>query len=138
MPPSFVGAIMIYALASKTVLELNVIAERNPLYVQLSDGGVRNTYTVKILNKRYQPRTFALAIEDIDGARMSVLGMEQEAKPQITVVPDDLREIRAYVTLSREALAKYPGVNVPCSFVVTDTADGTRTVRHTQFQKPAQ
>ncbi|MGD9669473.1 MAG: cytochrome c oxidase accessory protein CcoG [Hyphomicrobiaceae bacterium] len=135
---SFVGAIMIYALASKTVLELNVIAERNPLYVQLSDGGVRNTYALKILNKRYQPHTFALSIDGIEGARMTVLGKENEAEPKITVVPDDLREIRAYVTLPREAFAKHPDEKVPFTFVVTDTKDGTRTTRNTNFRKPAQ
>ncbi len=134
---SLVDVIMIYALASKTVLELNVIAERNPLFVQLSDGGVRNTYTVKILNKRYEPHTFALAIEGIEGARMTVLGKENEAEPRITVLPDDLREIRSYVTLPPEALTKHPDEKVPFTFVVTDTEDGTRTIRHTNFRKPA-
>jgi len=134
---SVVSAFMIYALASKTVLELNVLAERNPLFVQLSDGGVRNTYTVKILNKRYEPHTFELSIEGIEGAHMSVLGEESEAKPQITVVPDDLREVRAYVTLPHDAVAKYPDEKIPFTFIVTDTADGTRTMRHTNFRKPA-
>lgn len=134
---AFVGAIVLYALASKTVLELNVIAERNPLYVQLSDGGVRNTYTVKILNKRYEPHSFALTIEGLDGARMTVLGMEKDDTPKITVVPDDLREIRAYVTLPRDALAKHPDEKLPFTFVVTDVKDGTRTTRSTNFRKPA-
>jgi len=135
---AFVGAIMLYALASKTVLELNVIAERNPLYVQLSDGSIRNSYTVKILNKRYQAHTFDLSIDGLDGAKLSVLGMETEAKPSITVVPDDLREVQAYVTLPPGASAKYPGEKHPFAFVVTDDKDGNRTRRNTNFRKPAE
>jgi cytochrome c oxidase accessory protein FixG len=132
---SFIGVIMLFALASKTVLELNVIAERNPLYVLLSDGSIRNTYTVKILNKRYKPHTFKLAIRGLEGAKMRVLGHESEAEPQITVEPDDLREIRAYVTLPKAAQAEYPEEKVPFSFVVTDKADGTQTTRDTNFRK---
>jgi polyferredoxin len=131
----FIGVIMLFALASKTVLELNVIAERNPLYVLLSDGSIRNTYTVKILNKRYKPHTFKLAIRGLEGAKMRVLGHESEAEPQITVEPDDLREIRAYVTLPKAAQAEYPEEKVPFSFVVTDKADGTQTTRDTNFRK---
>jgi len=132
----FVAAVVLVALASKTVLELNVIAERNPLFVQLSDGGVRNTYEVKILNKRYEPHTFSLAIEGLEGAKLSILGQEHAAEPKITVVPDDLRDVRAYVTLPQSERAKYTDEKVPFSFVVTDKDDGTKTIRGTNFRKP--
>ncbi|MFV0369384.1 MAG: cytochrome c oxidase accessory protein CcoG [Hyphomicrobiaceae bacterium] len=133
---AFVGAIVLFALVSKTVLELNVIPERNPLFVQLSSGGVRNTYEVKILNKRYEPHTFALAVKGLEGARLSILGQEDAVEPKITVVPDDLREVRAYVTLPQSERAKHPGEKVPFSFIVTDKDDGTQTVRSTIFRKP--
>ena len=135
---SLVGAVMLFALMSKTVLELNVIAERNPLFVQLSDGSVRNTYTVKILNKRYEPHTFKLSIEGLEGASLSVLGQEGIETPSITVVPDDLREVQAYVTLAKDALAKHAGEKAPFSFAVIDSKDGTKTHRDTNFRKPAQ
>lgn len=133
-----VGTIVAFALMSKTVLELNVIAERNPLFVQLSDGGVRNTYTVKILNKQYKPHTFALTIEGLPGAQLSVLGQEADSNPKITVVPDDLREVRAYVTLPKSSVASVGGEKIEFDFVVTDVADGNKTKRGTNFRKPAQ
>ena len=135
---AFVGAIMLYALMSKTVLELNVIPERNPLFVQLSDGGIRNTYSVKILNKRYEAHTFTLSLDGLPGARLTVLGQGSEATPTITVVPDDLREIKAYITLPKSALGGIPDEKATFDFVVTDTKDGTRTSRTTNFRKPAQ
>jgi len=135
---AFVGAIMLYALLSKTVLEMNVIPERNPLYVQLSDGSVRNTYTVKILNKRYEKHSFILSLEGLPEAKLTVLGMEGQEKPTIDVVPDDLREVRAYVTLPEAALAKHPGEKLELTFVASDIAGGNRTTRSTNFRKPAE
>lgn len=133
---SFVGAIVGYALLSKTTLEMNVIAERNPLYVQLSDGGVRNTFTVKILNKRYETHNFKLSIDGLPGAKMTVLGQESEETPLISVVPDDLREIRAYVTVPKSELGKLPGEKTEFHFVATDAAGGQKTTRGTNFRKP--
>ena len=51
---------MLVALLNRTTLEVNVLHDRNPPYVLLSDGGVRNGYTVKILNKLHEPREFSL------------------------------------------------------------------------------
>ena len=43
---------MLYALATRTLLDVNVLHDRNPLAVTLSDGSIRNAYTVRLLNKR--------------------------------------------------------------------------------------
>lgn len=133
---AFVGGIVLYALSIKTVLELNVIPERNPLYVQLSDGGIRNTYTVKILNKQYQEHTFDLSIDGLPGAKLTVLGQETAAKPTITVVPDDLREVKAYVTVPASGLAAIDSEKTSFRFVVTDVKDGNQNSRTTNFRKP--
>ena len=50
------------AWLNRTVLEVNVLHDRNPPFVLLSDGSIRNGYTVKILNKLHEPREFALAV----------------------------------------------------------------------------
>ena len=76
---------------------INVVPDRNPLFVTLSDGGVRNGYTVKILNKLHEPREFQLAVRGLEGARLTILGMEGEAAPAIRVSTDDLRELRVMV-----------------------------------------
>ena len=51
---AIVGVIMLTALMLRPELEVSVLHDRNPLYVQLSDGGLRNGYTVKVLNKTYR------------------------------------------------------------------------------------
>jgi len=132
-----VSAVMAFGVWSKTVLHMNVNAERNPFYVQLSDGGVRNAYTIKILNKLYEPRTFTLSLSGLPGGELSVLGMEDQAKPTITVVPDDLREIRAYVMVPPAALKKLDE-RTTFEFIAHDNADDKETRRTTTFRRPPQ
>lgn len=132
----FVSSLVALAIWSKTVLEMNVIADRNPLFVALSDGGVRNTFTVKILNKQYDTRQFDLRIEGIEGAKLTVLGHEGEAVPRISVVPDDLREIKAYVTVPAPALAQIKSETASFRFVARDAVDGKETSRAATFRRP--
>ena len=63
---ALVGSIMLYALATRSSMSINVLHDRNPLYVLLADGGVRNNYTVRILNKGPE-RTFALDVSGLPG-----------------------------------------------------------------------
>ena len=56
------GAIMLYSLATRTLLDISVLHDRNPLFVTLSDGSVRNAYTVRFLNKRNDLRVFELSV----------------------------------------------------------------------------
>ena len=49
-----VSAIMLTALVLRPDLEVSILHDRNPIYVQLSDGGLRNGYTIKLLNKLYE------------------------------------------------------------------------------------
>ena len=53
---------------------LDVLRDRNPLFVTLSNGDIRNGYTLKILNKRREPRRIALAVEGLAGASVEVIG----------------------------------------------------------------
>ena len=55
---------MLYALLTRTLLDINVLHDRNPVAVKLSDGSIRNAYTVRLLNKRGFDRVIAI---DIDG-----------------------------------------------------------------------
>ena len=87
---AIVGCIMLTALLLRPDLEVSVLHDRNPLYVRLSDGGLRNGYTVKLLNKLYEPRTYSLALEGLPGATLSIIGPEHHTGPAVTVPPDDL------------------------------------------------
>lgn len=102
-----VGLAMLFTLIHRSQLDVNVVPDRNPLFVTLSDGAIRNGYTVKILNKRQQERSFRLSIDGLPGASMEMVG-ESGSRGQsfdITVPPDRLRAVKIYVTTAdRKAL----------------------------------
>ena len=66
---------------------------------------------------------FSLGVEGLPGAKLSVVGLEHEANPIVTVPPDELKSIRLYVTLDKQAVAALGGVATSFAFVVTDVAD---------------
>ena len=134
---ALVSGVMLWALLSRTVLELNVLHDRNPLFVVLSDGGVRNGYDVKILNKLYETRGFTLAVDGLEGARLSIVGLEGQETPRIDVASDTLRELRVYVTLDRAALARSTANPAPFHLVVRDLGDGNQSRRAAEFRRPA-
>ena len=125
-PPWRSWVIMLTALVLRPDLEVSVLHDRNPIYVRLSEGGLRNGYTVKLLNKLYEPHTFRLALEGLPGASLSIIGVEQQTGPAVTVPPDDLQSLRLYVTLDKEGAAALSGEATDFSLVVTDAADGGR------------
>jgi cytochrome c oxidase accessory protein FixG len=94
-----VGVAMLVTLLNRTQLDVNVVPDRNPLYVMLSDGAIRNGYTVKILNKRQEERTFRLSIEKLPGAAMEMIGAEGTSATSfdIAVEPDKLKAVKIYV-----------------------------------------
>jgi len=130
-----VGAIMLTALLLRPDLEVNVLHDRNPIYVKLSDGGLRNGYTVKILNKTYMPRDFHIAVQNLPGATLSVVGQEKQPHPIITVPADELQSAKVYVTLDKTA-ASALDASAEFSFVVTSTDGGSSAEHASVFQGP--
>ncbi len=49
-----VAGIMLYALLTRHAFDVNVIHDRNPVFVRMADGAIRNGYTMRILNKRLE------------------------------------------------------------------------------------
>lgn len=49
-------------LIIRPTLGMDIIRDRNPNFVRLSDGSVRNGYTVKLMNHAPVARTFQLEV----------------------------------------------------------------------------
>jgi polyferredoxin len=134
---ALVGLIMLGAYSRRSVLELNVLHDRNPPYVLLSDGSIRNGYTVKILNKLHQPRDFAITARDLPSARVAIGGFSLDQPAEIRVATDDLRELKVFVTVSPQDAARLKDASTKFTLVVRDLASNLETPRHTTFQMPA-
>ncbi|WP_375313774.1 cytochrome c oxidase accessory protein CcoG [Bradyrhizobium sp. A5] len=128
---AIVGSIMLYTLATRATMDVNVLHERNPLFVQLSDGGVRNDYTVRILNKGAQ-RSFALEVFGLPGAISRVAGVETSpgGKPIIEVGQDQTREVRLSVQVGPSDL---PKTSHDVDIAIIDTAGGGRAGARDHF-----
>jgi len=126
------GAVMVYVLATRSDLDISVLHDRSPMFVALSDGALRNGYTVHALNKQHAPRRLTLSIEGLPGAALTVIG-DQQQDSVLDVPADDLRSFRVYV---REPAGAIEKPSTPFSFVLTDAATG-RSVRYeTMFRGP--
>ncbi len=134
---ALVGLIMLATLFNRSILDANVIADRNPLFVRLANGDIRNGFTIKILNKLHEPRTFTVGIEGLPpNAKLLVVGQEQAAEPSIVVPTDVLSEARAFVSVPNADLSKLVSETEPFFFVVKDKASGTVTKRKATFRRP--
>ncbi|MET0369527.1 MAG: cytochrome c oxidase accessory protein CcoG [Methylobacterium sp.] len=88
------GGFMLMSLATRSVTGVSVLHDRNPQFVTLSDGSVRNGFTLRIANKRPVARDFALAVEGVAGARGEVGGGTADDLP---VPADSTQEFRILV-----------------------------------------
>jgi cytochrome c oxidase accessory protein FixG len=95
-----IGLAMAYLLLTRDRLDVNVLHDRNPVAVTLSDGSIRNGYTIKLLNMVPEPRTITLTIDGLPGATISIPEMP-DAKGRsvdVPVEPDKLRSLHVFVS----------------------------------------
>ena len=128
-----VGAIMLYALMTRHAFDINVIHDRNPVFVRLSDGGVRNGYTMRILNKRLEARRFALSVGGIPGAVVEIVGQPLGSSNIVEVGPDQTRELRVLVSDYNYG----PPESMPIVFHLLDLESGEWAQARDNFRAPA-
>ncbi len=130
-------AVMAAGYAGRSTLEVNVIPDRSPLFVQLADGAIRNGYTVKVLNKSHEVRKVAISIKGLPGAELTMLGYD--TFPEFIEVPtDDLRELRIFAKVPAD---KVRDLTTPTKFQFTVEDVGVEADRATMersalFQSP--
>lgn len=132
---ALVGGIMLVTLLNRSVLDVNVIRDRNPLFVMLSDGTLRNGYTVKILNKVHETRRFQITIE---GINVSAQWLQTEGPLNadlIFPVPGDaVSSVKLFVAAPAVELAHKGSHDL--TIVVKDLMSGKTERTETSFKGP--
>ena len=130
-----IGLGMLTVLALRSSLDINVLHDRNPLYVQLGDGEIRNGYDVKILNMANEPRTISLGLEGLPTGRMSLIGDSGAELGSIAldVEPDKVLPVRVYVTADP---AELDGANVEFQFVARNIGGPEEVTSRVKFHSP--
>ena len=102
-----VSAIMLVTLTFRHTLDLDVIRDRNPNFVTLADGAVRNGYTLKLMNRTGQERTLLLTVGGVPFRSINVIGMGEVKGPvPVQVDADRVRALRVLVTVDKSRLAE--------------------------------
>jgi polyferredoxin len=97
---SSIGVAMLFALGQRTRLDLNVQHDRNPVFVQLSDGSIRNNYMVKVRNMETRPRDVVLLITGLPGAVVWTADtdrVEGRSTVDLRVAPDSITKVLLFV-----------------------------------------
>ncbi|QIG82033.1 cytochrome c oxidase accessory protein CcoG [Stakelama tenebrarum] len=85
-----VGLGMLFVLGNRARIGIDVLQTRNPLWVQLADGSIRNTYTLKIRNMEARPRTVEITVDGIDAVLWNDRGSRDDAAQAVRLeVPAD-------------------------------------------------
>ena len=131
-----IGLVMLYTLITRAFEGINVLHDRNPIYVTQADGSIRNGYTIRLLNKRTIERSFVMGIENMPfGTRIEAIGVDDNigGYPVVVVGPDRTREIRVL-------LFSAPGETMPPStplrFRIVDTQTGDTVTTRDYFKAP--
>jgi len=119
-----VGSLMLYSLLNRSTLDMNVLRDRQPNYVTLSDGSVRNGYTIKVLNKATKPRRLTLDVDTLPSSSISLAGQRHDAQIILAVPADETLDFRVFV--AEDDLAEL-SQKTDFLFTLTDVDTGDET-----------
>ncbi|MCX7628500.1 MAG: cytochrome c oxidase accessory protein CcoG [Methylophilaceae bacterium] len=120
---------LFYTYASRTDFEVRVMQVRQPLYVVLSDGKVRNRYDIHLVNKTLAEERYEITVEGIPSHAVTLGSVDH---PVYIPSGKDLR-IPVKVDLDTDEVTRIEGFD----FVITPQSDPTkREIRHVSFDHP--
>ncbi|MEO0677934.1 MAG: 4Fe-4S dicluster domain-containing protein, partial [Pseudomonadota bacterium] len=106
---STVGLAMVFALFIRPSIDATVAPIRNPQFVTLSDGSIRNAYDIRLRNKHGEDRPFRLQVSGDAALRIELQGTPYE---QVRVPANETLLSRVYVVA--------PGHATPSGAEATD------------------
>jgi cytochrome c oxidase accessory protein FixG len=126
---SLVGFGLVFALFIRSDISATVAPIRNPVYVTLSDGSIRNTYDVRLRNSLGEERPFRLTVTGEDSLVVELEGLT-----------DNVVYVPANETLLQRAYVVAPAGSAPAGsgrteirFWIEDIVSGERVSKDTVF-----
>ncbi len=126
---SLVGVGLVVALFVRPDISMTVAPERNPVYVTLSDGTIRNTYDVRLRNKHGEDRRFRVSLTAPPELRVGVEGTPYES----FMVPSDTTQLTRVYVLAAPGSPAAAGDRVGIRFWVEDLTNGERVYKDSTF-----
>ncbi|MBS9717404.1 cytochrome c oxidase accessory protein CcoG [Pseudohalocynthiibacter aestuariivivens] len=131
---SAVGFALLFALFIQSDIDMTVAPVRNPTFVTLSDGSIRNTYDVRLRNKHGDDRPFHVSLTSDSVLQISLEGADELL---VTVPADDTKLQRVYVTAPAGSDASSVG-RTDLRLWIEDMTNGDRAYSDTVFNGKVQ
>jgi cytochrome c oxidase accessory protein FixG len=96
-----VALVMLGSFAMRQTVTLTAQRDRAPLFVRMSDGSLRNAYTLKLANRGREVTYLALALDTTVPLRVSVAGADNAdaaGRPLLATRPDGITQWRVFLT----------------------------------------
>ena len=103
---ALVSGLMVWGFMGRKELDVHALRDRNPAMVQLSDGSVRNGYTLKIANRGFEPARVAVDFSGVEGARLHSPGKPAGEPLSFEVEPNRVTPVRVFVTVPYEQVGE--------------------------------
>ncbi len=123
-----VAGLMAWKLATRADLGIDVLHDRNPMSIPMADGGVRNGYTVRILNKQANDRWVKLSVSGAPGLQLKIV--DDPTPTEATVAPDSTLELRVIVVAPPDEV---PPASVDVTFSAEDANGKTKASAKDHF-----
>jgi cytochrome c oxidase accessory protein FixG len=124
MALALVSGLMIWGLANRSPVAFEVLRDRNPTFVRLHDGAIRNGFTLKIDNRSFETRSFQVRVSGLASRSLKTPGAPSTtgALP-VTVEANQVRAMRLFVIVPEDAAV------LSRQAVTFDLSQGGRTWR---------
>ncbi len=124
-----VGLALLAALFLRSGIGMSVAPVRNPTYVVLSDGSVRNTYDVRLLNKHGADHDFRLSLEADAPLRLALEGEDD----LVVRVPADTTYLQRVYVIAPEGSGADRADRVGFRLVAEDLETGEKAYNDSVF-----
>jgi len=134
-----IGAVMVGAFVGRTDVGIEALRDRSPLFVRLADGSIRNSYTLKISDRRATADRLAIGVEGLPpGASWQVLNRQDAdaaGRPVIETRADSVAETRLFITTAPLGRPEEESTPIRIRLLQPDTGD-ERAAVGTVFLRP--
>ena len=125
---ALVSLVTLWGLTHRTFISVHVLEDRNPTFVRLHDGAIRNGYTLKISNRSFTSGEAKIEFQGPKGAHLETPASADTFGPLYALVEANTdRAVRVFVTVPEGSLH---GPRLPAKFTVT-LPGGTEVVETT-------
>ena len=112
---ALISALMTWGYTSKSTYEFNVLKDRSPPFIRLSDGRIRNGYTLKLVNKSTSVQTVDVSVAGLADAEFEIIGVGTAGDGGALQLSPDAHGVGRYrllVTAPAEGLAPRTSLRV--------------------------